>query len=98
MRVLHLIDSGFRAGQPRRVVPDRAWVDLAVAWAALLSRRIPCHQDVCFLGPRSALERAQASGLRIDLAAAPTAGEPALAAPALEQWAAGRDIGIVHCW
>lgn len=101
MRVLHLIDSGFRApshDRSDRGLHARAWTDLAVASAALVIRRSAHDHSVCFLGPRSALDRAARAGLNADLAIAPTLGMPAFASSPLRRWAERRRFDILQCW
>jgi hypothetical protein len=93
MRVLHLIDGGFRAGR-RGHDPCAA----AAACTLMLDRAGPL-QTVCLLGPRSAADRLRAMGFRIDAAIAPPLGSPASAWLALRRFAAaGGRPDVVQCW
>lgn len=93
MRVLHLIDGGFRAGYTGQ---DPG---VAAAGCRLLLERAGPLQTVCVLGPRRAVDHIRGLGLRVDTAIAPPLGSPASAWLALRRLAAahGRP-DAVQCW
>ncbi len=72
MRVLHLIDGGFRG----------IGTGADAQWSALACRQLvehgACQQWVCVLGPRGAVRRVERTGLRVDGAIAPGLGLPEL--------------------
>jgi hypothetical protein len=99
MRVLHLIDSGFRGDRPEAGRTALAWTDLAAASAAVLQRRSAADQTVCLLGPRGALARAQDEGLVVHVAAAPALGRPEAATPFMSRLLAHEGpFDLIHCW
>ncbi len=93
MRVLHLIDGGFR-GAGGGVETERAML----ACRGLVA----CgghQQSVCLLGPRAAVRRAERLGLWVDWAIAPTLGLPESGWRAVRRLVAatGRP-DLVNCW
>src|SRR5947207_7498129 len=96
MRILHLIDGGFRDGRPG---PERAFADSAAGAAALLGELLDHEQAVCVLGPRRAASRAAGAGARVDGAIAPVLGLGRTGAIAIRRFAAAQGpFDAVQAW
>ena len=93
MRVLHLIDGGFR------ISGACAFDEGSILACRLLVQRARHQQWVCILGPRPAVERAGRLGLRADAAIAPMLGLPEEAWQGLRRLVAARgQPDVVVCW